>query len=194
MKYNKKRKVDFAKLYKEDEQKNKSLKLSTVFTALILTFVVISVIYYTKGLYDQNDLLKSQISEIETYINDANNISMVEEVNQKDQEIIDLVLVSDDLDSVATLIKLYPEFGSEFVDKLDYEDVDILNIQYNVSNIIIQVKSSEISTATKYVRYLKETNLFYSVGYNGLAKSSDDTTTEYSFAIDAIIARGDNNE
>mgnify|MGYP001104136755 CR=1 FL=1 len=191
MKINSRKKVDFAKLYKNYEYQKKSLNPIVVVGSLLLTVVVIIAVYNTYTLYQQNESIKNQITDVENYIYDANNIELVNEVNEKDEEILELQLLSNDFDSMNTIINLYPEYGSEFVDSLNYEGIDISYINYYVSGLQIEAEATDMTTLTNYIRYLKDTNLFYSVNYNGFDKTDDDL---YSFNVETVVLRGDNNE
>jgi len=60
----KNRKVDFAKLYQVYDKDNRSLKTSTVILAIIATFSLIFLIYYSINLFQENNNVKSQIKNI----------------------------------------------------------------------------------------------------------------------------------
>jgi hypothetical protein len=191
MKINNRKSVDFAQLYKNNEHERKSLSPIVVVGSLVLTVIIIFAVYTTVTLYQRNEEIKNKITEIESYIYDSKNIDLVNEVNKKDEEILNLKLVSDDFDSMNTIIALYPEFGTNFVDLIDYEGVTITDISYYVSGLQISATSNDMNTLTNYVRYLKETNLFYSVSYNGFDKDDDGI---YSFSVETVVARGENYE
>lgn len=188
MKKNNRKNVDFAQLYINNEHQRKSLSTIVIVGALVLTVIIIFAIYNTFSLFQRNVEIKNQITEVESYIYDSKNIELVNEVNKKDEEILELKLISDDFDSMNSIIDLYPEFGTNFVDLLDYEGITITVISYYVSSLQISATSTDMNTLTNYVRYLKETNLFYSVNYNGFDK---DDTGIYSFNIETVLARGE---
>jgi Tfp pilus assembly protein PilN len=191
MKINNRKSVDFAQLYKNNEHERKSLSPIVVVGSLVLTVVIIFAVYNTVTLYQRNEEIKNQITEVESYIYDSKNIELVNEVNKKDEEILSLKLVSDDFDSMNTIINLYPEFGTNFVDLIEYEGITITDISYYVSGLQISANSTDMNTLTNYIRYLKETNLFYSVSYNGFAKDDEGI---YSFNVETVVARGENYE
>ena len=185
----KNRKVDFAKLYQVYDKDNRSLKTSTVILAIIATFSLIFLIYYSINLFQENNNVKSQIKNIESYIFDEENIKKMNEVYEKDDQISQLQLVSDDLDSVNKIVDLYPNYGSELIEKLNLESVEIINTQYNVSNIVLSLTTTDINKVTEYVNYLISLDIFYEVKYSGFSNIGDTTNNEYSFTVECVLKR-----
>ena len=125
---------------------------------------------YSVKLFIDNSLLKSDIQELQSYVESPNVIARMNEVATLQDNLKKLDAMSDDLNSINEVLGEIPRFDSSVLSILYSTrptNVRFESVSYEGSAVVINFYGPRPSDASNYVLRLKRTNYFKDVIYNG---------------------------
>lgn len=182
-----KREFDLLKSYKEYKRSRHRLTRRArrnLIAAVLVLFISAGIIFW---LMQDNAALRETIAEQNAYLNDSENLRKVAEVTKKDEQILLLTSLYEQVSELKRTADHYPQFDQALIELLDQDGYTLTAIQYNRGMLTIELTCKKAEQPSAYVRLLKATDLFSSVEYNGFS----DDPVQYSFTVVAQVKTGE---
>lgn len=177
--------VQYRRLQKEKHK----LKKSTQRGILISLGVLLVAVAFGGYVFWQNMVVEKELTEINSYINNPDNIIKANEVNQLLDKASLLNGTIQEIESITQTFNEAPKFSQEVFKALKAKDYQA-NIEYGNGIIYLSMETSNSDTPRKYVEELKETGLFTDVKYYGFELADNG----YTFNVEAYLIKEVINE
>lgn len=146
---------------------------------------------YSVKLWIDNSLLKSDIQELQSYVESPNVIARMNEVATLQDNLKKLDAMADELNSIDEVLSSIPRYNSGVLSILYTTrptNVRFESISYTGSSVTVEFNGPRPSDASNYVLRLQRTNYFKDVQYSGY--SFDVGSNTYKASITCVLKGG----
>ncbi|NLA79091.1 MAG: hypothetical protein GX845_06095 [Erysipelothrix sp.] len=159
-------------------------------------FIVLGVLLLLFGAYSiklaiDNALLKKDITELESYVNDPNIQTKLSYINQLEQDINQIEEMLQEVESINDVFEEAVRFNSVPITILNYSrpaNVEFRSMDYQDGKVNVAITGRTAEDISNYVLRLQRTEHFKKVSYSGY--SYNDSENRYYANIECVLQGG----
>ncbi|MHB1315056.1 MAG: hypothetical protein ACYCX2_06145 [Christensenellales bacterium] len=175
---------------KMNRKKNRKPKRKLIF-AMIICMVIAAA---GALLYHEKNTLNEESAALSAYLNDAENMKRHEEIQQTAAQ---NNLLAEKVKQVRAVKEIVQNnriiSSSKYIRICIQTDVQIEAFDYALENRTLKISglADDALRADEYIAYLRRTDLFEKIDYEGYYEQSEDEQSKYFFSLECIMKTGE---